>query len=95
MEDFNPVKKRRSLTVFDDVISDMESNKKRKPKVTELFLRGRKLNIPLDVISQSYFKVLKTKRINATRYFVMKISNNKELQEIASNHSSTYILKIS
>ena len=95
MEDFNPVKKRRSLTVFDDVISDMESNKKRKPKVTELFLRGRKLNIPLDVISQSYFKVLKTKRLNATRYFVMKISNNKELQEIASNHSSTYILKIS
>ena len=73
----------------------MESNKKRKPKVTELFLRGRKLNIPLDVISQSYFKVLKTKRLNATRYFVMKISNNKELQEIASNHSSTYILKIS
>ena len=81
--------------MFDDVISDMESNKKRKPKVTELFLRGRKLNIPLDVISQSYFKVLKTKRINATRYFVMKISNNKELQEIASNHSSTYILNIS
>ena len=57
----------------------MESNKKRKPKVTELFLRGRKLNIPLDVISQSCFKVLKTKRLNATRYFVMKISNNKEL----------------
>ena len=79
MEDFNPVKKRRSLTVFDDVISDMESNRKRKPKVTKLFLRGRKLNIPLDVISQSYFKVLKTKRLNATRYFVMKISNNKEL----------------
>ena len=81
--------------MFDDVISDMESNKKRKPKVTELFLRGRKLNIPLDFISQSYFKVPKTKRLNATRYFVIKISNNEELQEIASNHSSTYILKIS
>ena len=61
MEDFNPVKKRRSLTVFDDVISDMESNKKRKPKVTELFLRGRKLNIPLDFISQSYLKCQKLK----------------------------------
>ena len=81
--------------MFGDEISDVESNKKRKPKVTELFWRGRKLNIPLDFISQSYFKVPKSKRLNATRYFVMKISNNKELQEIASNHSSTYILNIS
>ena len=31
--------------MFDDTIPDMESNKKLSPKVTELFLRGRKLNI--------------------------------------------------
>ena len=42
---------------FDDVIADMESNKKLSPIVTELFLRRRKLNIFLDFISQSYFKV--------------------------------------
>ena len=45
LEDYNPAKKRRVLIVFDDTIPDMESNKKLSPKVTELFLRGRKLNI--------------------------------------------------
>ena len=45
------------LVVFDDMI---EANKKFSPIVTELFLRGRKLNISI-FISQSYSKVPKTK----------------------------------
>ena len=56
----------------------MESNKKLSPIVTELFLRGRKFNISLATILQSYFKVLKTIRINATYYFIMKLPNKKE-----------------
>ena len=52
-----------------------------------MFLRGRKLNNSL-FISQSYFKVPKTIRLNATHYFVMKIPNKRELQQIVSNHSS-------
>ena len=59
LEDYNPTKKRRVLIVFDDMIADMESNKKLSPKVTELFLRGRKLNIYFVFISRSYFKVPK------------------------------------
>ena len=51
--------------MFDDVIADMESNEKWSPIVTELFIRGRKLNISLVFISQSYFKVPKTKRLKA------------------------------
>ena len=66
----------------------MESLKKLSPIVTELFLGGRKLNILLAFISQSYFKVPKTIRLNATHYFIMKISNKRELQQIASSHSS-------
>ena len=66
----------------------MGSNKKLSPIVTELFLRGRKLNISLVFISQSYFKVSKTIRLNVTHYFIMKIPNIRELQQIASNHSS-------
>ena len=66
----------------------MESNKKLSPIVTEMFLRGRKLNISLVFASQSYFKVPKTIRLNATNYFIIKISNKRELQQIASNHSS-------
>ena len=57
----------------------MESNKKLCPIVTELFLRGRKLNISLVFISQSCFKVLKTIRLNTTHYFIMKIPNKREL----------------
>ena len=45
LEDFNPVKKRSVLIVFDDMIADMESYKKLSPIVNELFLRGRKLSI--------------------------------------------------
>ena len=70
------------------MIADVVSNKRLSPIITELFLRGRKLNISLVFISQSYFKVPKTIRLNATHYFIMKIPNKRELQQIASNHSS-------
>ena len=76
--------------MFNDVTADMESNKKSSPKVTELFLRGRNLNISLVFISQSYFKVPKTIRLNASQYFIMKIFNNRELQQIASIERTYY-----
>ena len=74
--------------MFDDMIADMESNKKISPIVFELFLRGRKLNISLVFISQSYFKVPKTIRLNAKHCFIKRLPNKRELQQIASNHSS-------
>ena len=85
---YNPTNKKWVLIVFDDLIPDMKSNKKLSAIVTELFLRERKLNILLVFITQSYFKVPKTIRLNATHYFIMKISNKKELQEIPSNNLS-------
>ena len=66
------------------MIPDMLSNKKLNPIVTELFITGRKLNISLVSITQSYFAV----RLNSTQYFVMKIPNKRELQQTAFNHSS-------
>ena len=74
--------------VLNDTIPDMESNKKLSSIVTELCLRGRKLNILLVFISQSYFKVPKTMRLYATHCFIMKIPDKTELQQIAPNHSS-------
>ena len=47
IEEYNPNKKPKILIVFDDIISDMLSNKKLNPIVTELFIRARKLNIYL------------------------------------------------
>ena len=66
----------------------MLSNKKLNPIVTELFIRGRKLNIFLIFITQSYFKVPKDVTLKSTHFFIMKISNKGELQQIAYNHSS-------
>ena len=87
-KDYNPTKKTRVLIAFDDKIADMESNKKLSPFVTELFLRGKKLNMSLVLISQSYFKVPKTLRLNATHYFIMKIPKKRALQQIAFNYLS-------
>ena len=55
----------------------METNKKLSSIATKLFLRGKKLNISLVFISQSYFKVPKTIRLNPTHYFIMKIPNKR------------------
>ena len=57
LEDYDPLKKRKVLIVFDDMIADVEDNKKSSPIVIELFLRGTNLNMSLVFISQSYFKV--------------------------------------
>ena len=88
IEDYNPGKKRKVLIVFDDMIADMINNNKLNPIVTELFIRGRKLNISIVFITQSYFKVPKDVRLNSTHFFIMKIPNKRELQQIALNHSS-------
>ena len=45
LEDYNPTKERKLLLVFDFMIADMKVNKKPSPIITELFLKGRKLNI--------------------------------------------------
>ena len=76
------------MIVSDDMITDMLSNKKLNPIVTELYIRGRKINISLVFITQSHFAVPKNIRPNSTHYFVMKIPNKRELQQIAFNHSS-------
>ena len=66
----------------------MISNKKLNPIVTDLLIRGRKLNVSLVIITQSYFKVLKDVGLNSTHFFIMKIPNKRKLQQIALNHSS-------
>ena len=86
--EYNPDKKNKILIVFDDMIADMIHNKKLDSIVTELFIRGRKLNISLVFITQSYFKVPKDVRLNTTHFFLTKILNKRELQQIMINHSS-------
>ena len=74
-------KKNKVVIVFDDMVTDLINNKKFNPVLTELFIRGRKLNISLVFITQSYFKVTKDVRLNCTHFFIMKISNKRELNK--------------
>ena len=70
------------------MIANMLRHKKPNPIVAELFIRGRKLNISLVFIRQSYFPVPNNIRLYSIHYFVMKIPNKKELQKITFNHTS-------
>ena len=71
IEECNPNMRHKILIVFDDVITDMLNNRKLNPIVTELFIRGKKLNIFLVFITQFYFAVPK----NSKHYFIMKVPN--------------------
>ena len=88
IDDYNPKRKRKVLTVFDDVIADIMASKKFQAIIKEFFIRCRKLNISLVFITQSYFSVPKEVRLNLTYYLIMKIHNRRELQQIALNHSA-------
>ena len=70
------------------MIRDAKANKKLTAIDIELSSRDRKRNILLVFISQSHFKIPKTIRMNATHYFIMKITKTRERKQIGSNHSS-------
>ena len=57
--------------IFDDMIANMINNKNLNPIVTELFIRGRKVNISIVFIMQSYFQVPKEVRLNTTHTFLL------------------------
>ena len=88
IDEYNADKEHKLLIVFDDMIADMINKKKLNSVVTELFIRCRKLNISHVFITQSYYTVPKDVRLNSTQFFIMKILNRRELQEITLNHSS-------
>ena len=69
----------KRLSVFEDIIADMFINKKSNPVVTEIFIRGRKLNISISLITQSYLAVPKYLWQNYTYYFIIKIPSKRKL----------------
>ena len=85
---YNSDKDRQILIVFDDMIADMIKNNKLNSIATELFIRDKKINISLVFTTQSYFKVPKDVRLSSTHFFILKIPNKRDLQQIAINYSS-------
>ena len=73
IEDYRPGKERKLLIAFCDTIADIICNKKIHPIVNELFIKGRKSNINLVFIIQSYLP--HNVRLNTTHVFITKISN--------------------
>ena len=70
------------------MISDMISNKKLNPIVTESFIRRRKIKISLVFILKYPFAVPEEIRLNFTHYFIMKIPNKREFKQTASKSPS-------
>ena len=72
IEEYNPNKERKTLIVFDDVIADILSNKILQQRVTDLFIRGRKLSISFVFLTESCVAVAKIIRLNSTQYFIVE-----------------------
>ena len=70
------------------MIAGMIHNEKLDSIVTELFIRGRKLNTSLVFIAQLNFKAPKDVRLNTSHFIIAKIPNKRKLQQIVINHSS-------
>ena len=83
ISNYNKNRDKKVLIVFDHMIAGIEYIKNFKKMIEELFYRGRKLNISIVFITQSYFRALKDARLNITHYLLMKIGNKKELKSIA------------
>ena len=88
IDDYNPSRKRKVLIVFDDMIADIMTNETFQATIKELFIRCGKLNISFVFITRSYFSVPKDVRLNSMHYYIMRINNKTELQNIAINHSA-------
>ena len=71
----NPNRKRKILTVFNDMNAKNMANKIFKAIIKEIFIRCRKLIISLVFVTHSYFSVPKDVRLNSTYYLIMKIHN--------------------
>ena len=88
INNYNLIRKRKTIIVLDDMIADIMTNKRFQAIIRELFIRCRKLNISFAFVTQSYFSVPKDVRLNSAHYLIMKINNKRELQNIAINHSA-------
>ena len=90
LEDINNYNKNRDkkvLIIFDDMIADIMRSEQFKAIVKVFFIRSRKLNISIVLITQSYFRTPKDARLNSTHYILMTIGNKKELKSIAKENS--------
>ena len=73
----------QNLIIFDDMIS--EGSKKLREKLTDLFIRGRKQNISVIFITQSFYEIPKIIRSQANYYILKNISSKRDKNLIAKD----------
>ena len=83
---YNKNRDKKVLIIF-DMTADIEYNTDFKKIIKKVFFMGRKINVSIVFITQSYFRALKDARLNSTHYILVKISNKKELRKIAEEKS--------
>ena len=88
INDYNPDIKRKILSVFQDMIADIMTNKQFQAIIKELQIKCRKLNISLVFITQSYFSVPKKVAL------CINESQQKELQQILLIIQQIFIIKM-
>ena len=79
IDEYNQIRKIKILIVFDDMVADFMTHKKVQAIIKELFIRCRKVNTLLVLITQSYFSVPKDVRLDSTHYLIMKMNNKRKL----------------
>ena len=87
VNNYNKNRDKKVLIVFDDMIADIEYNKKFKRIIKGLFYRARKINVLIVFITRSYFRALKNARLNSAHCILMETNNKKELKRIAEEKS--------
>ena len=80
INNYNKNRDKKVLTVFDDMIADIEYYKNFKRIIKEV-------NVSIVFITQPYFRALKDARLNSTKYILMKINDKKELKRIVEEKS--------
>ena len=76
------IKNDKVFFFFWDMITDMDNNEKLNKIVTELFIRGRNLNISLVFITQSYFEVPKDVRLNTTLFLLWRFQEKENFNKV-------------
>ena len=86
IDDYNPNKENKILTVFDDMIAAVDHNKKLNSIVTELFIRGRKLNISLFLLPNHILRF--QNRLNVRLNSTLFLSQKSLIKEKSKNWKS-------
>src|SRR6266550_4760968 len=73
---------KQNLIVFDDYITSRDQN-----KIEDLFIRGRKKNVSIIYLTQSYYQTPKNIRLQCNYLILFRSCNQREVNTILRDHT--------